>query len=178
MDVEGMRKIEFLKDGGEVKIGQHSDSFKNTIFGTLAHQFRGTVTYMDEKNGIYAELKLGGVKKKPKDFFSGIIKMRAANNPDKWVEVTQIYGTYLGFIEFDGVRYWDLRENNPVAVNGVPYGEDADSTPTANLVLPSDSRLRQDSMALRAENVEAAQENKNAMEARQRADAALRKVAE
>ena len=37
MDVTGMKKIEFLKDGGVIEFTQHSDAFKNTIFGTLAH---------------------------------------------------------------------------------------------------------------------------------------------
>ena len=84
--------------------------FKNTIFGTLSHQFRGTIIYTDEVNGIQAELKFGSIKKKAKDYFSGVIRQRAANDPTKWLEVSQIRGTYLGYIDFDGLRYWDLRE--------------------------------------------------------------------
>ena len=45
-------------------------------------------------------------------------------------------------------------------------------------MLPSDCRLRPDSIELKAGNVEEAQERKNEMELRQREDAALRKAAQ
>ena len=38
---------------------QHSDSFKNTFLGTLAHQFKGTLTYTDEVNGLQGVLTIG-----------------------------------------------------------------------------------------------------------------------
>ncbi len=122
MDVTGAKKIEFLKQGPEAKIvfGQHRDAFKNTIFGTLHHQIRGTVIYTDQQNGIQAELKYGNIKKKAKDYFSGVIRHRAANTVDKWIDLIQIKGTYLGWIEFDGIRYWDLRETKTQEVSDLP----------------------------------------------------------
>jgi len=81
------------------------------------------MTYTDEANGIQAELKFGNVKKKAKDYFSGVIRQRAANDPTKWLDVTQIRGTYLGYIEFDGIRYWDLRETEVQSVDGVPFDQ-------------------------------------------------------
>ncbi len=30
--------------------------------------------------------------------------------------ISKVYGSYLNFIEFDGIRYWDIRENIPVKV--------------------------------------------------------------
>jgi hypothetical protein len=32
------------------------------------------MTYTDETNGVSAELKFGGMKKKPKDYFTGVIR--------------------------------------------------------------------------------------------------------
>ena len=150
-DVTGRKKIEFTRDGSEIVFNQHSDAFKNTIFGTLAHQVRGTTVYTDEVNGIQAELKFGSVKKKAKDYFSGVIRQRAANNSNKWLDVTQFRGTYLGWIEFGGVRYWDLRETVIQSVDGVPFEEQS-----SNFVLPSDCRLRTDSIELREGRVEEA----------------------
>ena len=172
-NVSGRKKIEFTRDGSEIVFNQHSDAFKNTIFGTLAHQIRGTTIYTDEVNGIQAELKFGSVKKKAKDYFSGVIRMRAANNTNVWVDVTQIRGTYLGWIEFDSVRYWDLRETVVQSVEGVPLENESHE-----FVLPSDCRLRTDSIELREGRVEEAQANKNALEQTQRADTNLRKAAE
>ena len=83
-------------------------------------------------------------------------------------------GTYLGYIEFDGVRYWDLRETVIQTVDGVPFEEQA----SMGLVLPSDCRLRPDSIELKEGRVDEAQTNKNALENRQREDANLRKAAE
>jgi len=37
MQVNGSKKIEFLRDGTSIVFDQHSDAFKNTIFGTLSH---------------------------------------------------------------------------------------------------------------------------------------------
>ena len=121
-DVTGRKKIEFAQDGSSIVFNQHSDAFKNTIFGTLAHQVKGTTIYTDEVNNIQAELIFGKVKKKAKDYFSGVIRQRAVNDPTRWLDVTQIRGTYLGYIEFDGVRYWDLRETQVQSVDGVEFG--------------------------------------------------------
>ena len=73
------------------------------------------------------------------------------------------------------MRYWDLRETLSQEVVGVSFEQTAAG---ADFVLPSDCRLRQDSIQLKEGNIEAAQEVKNQMEARQREDAALRKAAQ
>ncbi|KAK4535161.1 hypothetical protein CDCA_CDCA04G1186 [Cyanidium caldarium] len=88
--------------------------------------------------------------------------------------LSTFWGTYLGFLEFDGVRYWDIRE--------MP-GEQPVPVPETD-VLPSDSRFRQDVLALRqalqyrgAEQearMNYAQAVKERVENAQRADRALR----
>lgn len=58
------------------------------------------MTFEDKTFGFYAEIMLGKIKKKPTDYFDGnIVK-------DGKV-CSKIYGTYLGFIDFDGIRYWE-----------------------------------------------------------------------
>lgn len=49
--------------------------------------------------------------------------------------MAEVYGNYLGFMEFNGKRYWDVREQMTYPVNGKFIQES----------LPSDSRLRIDS---------------------------------
>jgi len=31
--------------------------------------------------------------------------------------ISNVYGSYLGFIEFEGVRYWDARDIPPIKYN-------------------------------------------------------------
>lgn len=65
---------------------------------------------------------------RPQDFFTGSISKNE-------VEVSKVYGNYLGFIDFDNKRYWDIREQSIHAVVGKDILQS----------LPSDSRLRIDS---------------------------------
>lgn len=44
----------------------------------------------------------GLIKDRPSDYFEGHILKK-----DK--KVSKFYGTYCGFLDFDGVRYWDGR---------------------------------------------------------------------
>ena len=83
-------------------------------------------------------------------------------------KVSDVYGNYLGFCDFDGKRYWDLREQIVHPVQGKPLEKS----------LQSDSRLRIDSQALLAGDVEQAQKNKDQMEGIQRRDKDLREQAQ
>lgn len=75
--------------------------------------------------------------------------------------MSKIYGTYLGYIDFDGIRYWDLR-----------HTEFFEYILTKNL--PSDSEFRDDLLALRRDDMEQAQNFKESMENQQRSDRELR----
>jgi len=59
--------------------------------------------YEDKRNNVVGWFEPGNVKGKEQDFFKGEI-----TKDGKWV--CEIFGNYMGFIDFDGVRYWDLRE--------------------------------------------------------------------
>ena len=72
--------------------------------------------------------------------------------------MSELYGNYMGYIDFDGKRYWDVREMqnyDPVEIpkSELTLTEIEGSFP---VVLPSDATLRKDSMALIAGDVEQA----------------------
>ncbi len=73
-----------------------------------------------------------------------------------------MYGTYLGFIEFDGKRYWDIRETNYLNIYDNP-----------NQLLSS-SLFREDRIYLEKQDLEKGQINKNKLEELQRHDRKLR----
>jgi len=52
-----------------------------------------------------------------------------------------MFGNQMGYIDFDGVRYWDVREQVNYYVKGVDLEK---------LALPSDSRKRIDSVTYKA----------------------------
>lgn len=89
------------------------------------------------------------------DFFQGDIK--ADNKP-----VASIYGTYLGFIEFNGKRYWDARDQEIFQLK------------QSKNVLPSDACFRKDLQVMLTGNIDGAQEEKERLENLQRHDARLR----
>lgn len=82
----------------------------------------------------------------------------------------EVYGTYLGYIDFDGKRYFDVRQQDNYEVISLPLDD--------KYCLESDYRFRIDIQALLNETVEKAQENKNKLEELQRHDRKLRENAE
>ena len=82
--------------------------------------------------------------------------------------MSEIYGNYNGFLDFDKVRYWDVRRKDdvffPIA------GEDPNS-------LPSQSTKRTDGRKFISLTVEEAQEEKERLENIQRNDRKLREEA-
>jgi hypothetical protein len=55
-----------------------------------------------------------------------------------------VFGNYMGYLDFDGERYWDARHMDNYEVNDLPLRES----------LTSDSRNRPDIVELSKENVE------------------------
>jgi hypothetical protein len=55
---------------------------------------------------ISATLSIGTVRKKPTDYIEGEIVCRNRI-------VSKMNGSYMGFLEFDGKRYWDARHVLP-----------------------------------------------------------------
>ena len=76
-------------------------------------------------------------------------------------QLSKLEGTYLGYLEFDKIRYWDARYVRPYAIR---YQQ----------ALLSDSETRKDILVLRSGNVDQAQTAKEELENIQRNDRKLR----
>lgn len=127
--------------------------------GTLRHQTIGSLNYKAPSCNLEATINFGTVKGKQQDYFTGEIKVRSK-------VASRVYGTYLGFAEFDGVRYWDARDFKPLPL--LP----------SERTLPSDSRHRPDLQTLALGDVPNAQKRKEELEHAQRKDAKLRAEAQ
>jgi hypothetical protein len=76
--------------------------------------------------------------------------------------VSKLYGSYLSYLEFDGIRYWDIREN--INLNAFDIAKQPASS----------SLFRPDRMFLEVGNIEDGQKEKERLENIQRADRKLR----
>ena len=154
LNVTGKKNIVY-KDGSKIYCNTApGDIFNNAFFGSLNHQFTGKLEYFDDENKIYATYSIG--TQKVQDYLEGFIQKDGK-------KISEIYGTYCGYLEFDGERYWDARDTIKFEVK-----------PSDRLRLPSDSRNRIDLVSLISGDVEEAQENKEKLEIDQRNDAKLR----
>lgn len=103
LDVTGTKVIEFKSDGARIKYNGPNDNFANFLWGTLIHNLTGTCSFVDEKNGIEASYTFGEAGRKyARDYFTGEIKKDG-------VVVSKIFGSFMGYVDFDGVRFWDGR---------------------------------------------------------------------
>jgi hypothetical protein len=64
----------------------------------------GKITFRDEMNDITGFIEIGSVRRKPRDYLQGYIEQYGEKVCEK------IEGTYMGYVDFDGERYFDVRE--------------------------------------------------------------------
>ena len=131
--IDGHTTYKF-KDGQTVKCSLTNFRLWNIMTGNLSWQTVGEWTLEDKANDLTAVVKMNTEKDKPQDFFSGEICKGGQ-------KVCSIYGNYMGFVDFDGVRYWDLRDEEHQPKHFRPIWIDKDR-------LRSDSTLRMDRMYL------------------------------
>ena len=149
----GKKKFEF-PDGHTITQNCGEDQFSGTFFGTLRHECAGIFNYIDQTYGNTCAVKLK-IKDRPSDYFEG-------NICDKNGKVlSKLFGTWLGYLEFDGIRYWDVRHIKPSEIKCNPN-------------LPSDSENRKDLKLLREGLVDQAQAAKEETEELQRHDRKMR----
>lgn len=149
------KKSIVYKDGGRIySNAPPGDLLQNTLWGTLTHQFTGKMEYFDDENNIYAYYEAG--KEKIQDYIIGAIEKDGE-------VVSEIYGNYCGYLNFDDVRYWDARNTLKFPVKHRTTG-----------ILPSDSSYRDDLISYKAGEMDDAQNNKEKLEQIQRNDAKLR----
>jgi len=96
---------------------------------------------------------------RPQDYFKGEIQLQGQ-------KVCDISGTYLGFMDFSGLRYFDGRQSASVTSAILPEEK----------LLGSDSLFRLDSKTLEKGNIDEAQKEKELIEQSQRADRKLREA--
>jgi hypothetical protein len=150
----GKRRVTF-SDGQTVTFNCPNESFTNTLIGTLKHEVEGPMVFIDEANQLEAIVTFGKINGKPSDYVQGFIIRNCTQL------VSKLSGTYLGWLSFDGRRYWDARDDHPYSF-------------VFEANLPSDSEVRPDLLSLRRGNVEKAQRDKESLEALQRRDRAVR----
>lgn len=149
----GNKLIEF-PDGHTIRVNCPIEIFTGTFWGEMRHETMGTLSYADSY-GNTCDIVIGKTKKRPSDYLEGQIKDAAGK------VLSNCTGTYCGYIDFDGVRYWDYRHSEVPAINFLN-------------VLPSDSEVRKDLITLRQGNIEEAQVAKEELEELQRFDRKLR----
>ena len=158
VNVIGSKYIIF-KDGSKITWNNMEDQINNTLWGTMTRQVTGKQEYKDSTNHISAYIKTGA--KKIQDYIEGSISQYGQ-------EIYTIKGNYNGFLEFNGKRYWDIRETKKFPI--IPSGH--------LTTLPSDSRNRIDIMSLKVESKDSdtPQDNKDKLEDGQRYDAKVKKA--
>lgn len=148
------KKLYEFKDGHTISQNCGEDHFGGTFFGTLRHECIGVYTFTDHTYGYTCSIKVG-LKGKPSDYLEG-------NLCDKTGKViSKAFGTWIGYLDFDGVRYWDVRQIKPATISYYPN-------------LPSDSEIREDLKLLREGLVDEAQIAKEKIENLQRDDRKFR----
>ncbi|KAJ1475989.1 hypothetical protein T484DRAFT_1826373, partial [Baffinella frigidus] len=101
----------------------------------------------------------------PTDYFEGVIEHYDPTKPEVEGEaICEVQGSWVGFIDFDKVRYWDVRSCQKMT-NSPPAG-----------LLPSDSRRRGDAVELHKKDFKTAQAAKLQLEETQRKERKLRET--
>ena len=96
-----------FKDGQKIEYGWMNDYLWNIFMGTMSHQYSGRLQFKDEENKIFAYFDLGAYKMRAQDYMYGHIEVDGK-------KVCEIIGNYMGYIEFDKVRYWDRRDQERI----------------------------------------------------------------
>ena len=102
--VEGHKFIEF-EDGGKIEWNNQGDVLNSIFMGTLTHQLTGKIEFKYPKENLYGFYEIGSVKKKPQDYLKGEIQWQGK-------KILEIYGSYMGYMDIGGIRYFDLRERD------------------------------------------------------------------
>lgn len=85
--------------------------------------------------------------------------------------MSKVHGSYVQYIEFDDIRYWDIREN--VEIKAI---ENQKQLPSSSVYRNDRVLLSQSNLTLALGKVEAAQVAKEAIENLQRKDRKLRQA--
>eukprot|EP00743_Colponemidia_sp_Colp-15_P000531 GILK01000598.1.p1 GENE.GILK01000598.1~~GILK01000598.1.p1 ORF type:complete len:419 (+),score=58.86 GILK01000598.1:51-1259(+) len=168
-------------DGTKITFDYPYFYLKGIVWGDRVIEYQGPVKFVDHKSGIKCDLAINpdatsfvmGLFKKqssPSDTFRGEIYTSEGSSSgffggskEKKRVLAQATGSWISHVDFNGVRYWDVRAT--VKAPPTPITEP----------LPSDCQFREDLIALKQRQFDKAQEWKVLLEERQRADKKLRR---
>ena len=120
----------------------------------MGHQLMDKMTFKDEQNKLEAVVEFASERWKEQDYLSGKIL-------ENGKVVSKITGNYMGYIDFDGARYWDAREIDQWCFRL----NDWDFNP-----LPSDSSRRLDIVKFTTKNADEAQIEKDILQSQNNKD--------
>jgi len=103
---QGVKDVVFA-DGQKISFNNTGDLLFNIFMGNMGHQLTGKITFTDEVNEIVGFYEPGKYRLKTQDWVCGDIKVKGK-------KVSDITGNYMGFIDFNKVRYWDIREMDKI----------------------------------------------------------------
>ena len=135
---KGLLQLKF-KDGTLFEIGLSENKVENVFWGTMRHEIYGSQTFVDTTNNMRAVINYSpsGRVGLPSDYFEGVLEKFDPAAPDREGQlISNITGSWVGFCDFDKVRYWDINTVEKLAMK----------VPTS--ILKSDSRCRGDRNAV------------------------------
>mmetsp|Transcript_171 Transcript_171/g.538 ORF Transcript_171/g.538 Transcript_171/m.538 type:complete len:361 (-) Transcript_171:151-1233(-) len=154
---KGERVIEF-EDGSRIVFNMPMDVFTSVLFGAYRHEMAANIVFEDKKNDVSCNVGFCKTRNMPSDYFHGNIVQKGAS-------VGIVQGSWLGCVDFNGKRLWNINDSLADNYNKTRPSED---------VLPTDSRTRTDLQALVAQDMLLAEEQKKFLEEEQRRDRRLR----
>lgn len=166
---KGWNHVDFA-DGHRISFTIPQVHVHGIMMGERYVDFHGTMDFVDEANDLHCELQMNPDRKgfvkslfkraeTPTDWFRGVITKGPAKTGQ---ELCAVEGSWLGFVDIDGVRYFDVRD--APRARHIP----------ADNHLPSDARNRRDLIELLKGDLDMAQKVKEIMEEAQRYDRKLR----
>uniref|UniRef100_A0A0G4F0S0 PH domain-containing protein n=1 Tax=Chromera velia CCMP2878 TaxID=1169474 RepID=A0A0G4F0S0_9ALVE len=167
---EGPTKIRF-RDGATVTLTWPAMRLSGILYGSRIFEWVGEATVTDEKNGIFGSVRFGETTADGKgggSVFSPPAlpseEIRGKVEDSKNGTSSQLTGSWLDLVEFDGQKYWGIYDSGFEEAVPVSAAES----------LPSDCRWRPDIFFLRNGDLDLSQKWKHWVEDRQREDRSLR----
>eukprot|EP00292_Cryptomonas_paramecium_P006006 CAMPEP_0113693420 /NCGR_PEP_ID=MMETSP0038_2-20120614/19653_1 /TAXON_ID=2898 /ORGANISM="Cryptomonas paramecium" /LENGTH=391 /DNA_ID=CAMNT_0000615487 /DNA_START=59 /DNA_END=1230 /DNA_ORIENTATION=+ /assembly_acc=CAM_ASM_000170 len=115
----GLRIVDF-PDGGRVTVGFPHDRWGNVFWGEMHHECLGSLDFEDEAHGLRCTIRFGeGGRSMPSDYFEGTIERTDAAGGEP-VVVSTVTGSWVGFVDFDKERYWDVRSSTAMRMWAAP----------------------------------------------------------
>jgi len=160
MRYEGTTWVTF-STGQTIAMSYPMEQLNGMMYGpNLRNEAVGKVHFEDSL-GMTCDILIGGTTEHPTDYLEGTIKGPRGD------VLGNLSGTYLGYLDIDGERFWDMRQ--------VPHLDFPRGLERFPNTLPSDSVMRGDLQNMFAEDWDKALREKQLIEERERTRRKMRK---